>query len=176
VAVTTPVAYSWSWNQDIILQSLYQSSAQGTAAAAVDGTVWCDKFISEVTAAATVAWAANNGLDGRTKCAMQFNSDKGSEGPSFNVKTASAQSMLFGWMDWYSSTGLGTNAVIPALPDSHGGFYLGLYPAEGAAVWLNPASGGAQLTAQTVWNPYVPVFTYSVDDPLSYWPGSVGMM
>lgn len=87
--------------------------------------------------------------------------------------------MEMGWMEWYSLAGLGSNAAMPAA-DAMGGLYLGAYAASGNAVWLNPVAGGTQFAATSgntsPMSAWVPAFTYSVNDPMAYWAGSVGMM
>jgi len=83
-------------------------------------------------------------------------------------------------MDWYNVAGLGSNAAMPTT-DKMADLFLGAYTTTGAEVFLNPVGGGgtqfAALSGGTdPMSAWAPAFTYTVNDPMAYWAGSVGMM
>ena len=125
-----------TWNQDILLASLYQSSYTG-ATAVVDGTKWCSEWKNTVKSDATdqATLAAQKGLTGRNKCTWLVLTSDGNAAPGIRLTNADYVLFTFQWIEWITVAALGTNGVLPATEASP--TFIGAYDAA-TGVFLNP--------------------------------------
>jgi hypothetical protein len=62
-------AYTWTWNQDLLLASMYHPAGSTVK---IDGTQWCSKFSNQLntTSYSAVEMSVSKGLSGRSKCSF----------------------------------------------------------------------------------------------------------
>jgi len=60
-------AYTWGWNSDLILASMYHSS-DPTTTVVTDGTSWCSKWFNTLDGYSEVVLTASKGFSGKNKC------------------------------------------------------------------------------------------------------------
>lgn len=162
-------ALTYTWNEDILLASLYQSSVADDTLITT-GASWCSKWMTTLADAGTASTlSATNGWNGRTKCTWQVRSPKASMGPVLKLKSASTSDMYINWMEWSDPNGLGTNAVLGLVDGAS--FYIGAYAVTADQVWLNPVTGGV---TDSTWSISSLAWYYDVKDPATYVPGSIG--
>ena len=159
-----------TWNQDILMASLYQSSYTG--AAVEDGTKWCSDWKNSINSDGTnqAVLAAQKGLSGRSKCTWLILTSDGNAAPGFRLTYADFVGFNFQWIEWITIAGLGTKGVLPATEAAN--YFLGNYPTAGG-VFLNPVTAGIPV-AETTWGNSQISLAYQEKDPRIRLPGSVG--
>lgn len=75
--------------------------------------------------------------------------EDGTVGPTIKLNSASWVDFQFHWMEWLTTSALGTDATLSG--DIKGTYHIGDYPSSDGVVYLNPAiSATAVDTGATV--------------------------
>lgn len=135
---TVAQTHAWTWNQDMLLASLSQIDWPTAGTKVTDGTAWCSgSTVSLPNAGTDVAFSATLGLNGKTKCSWQLKTADGSKAPGFTAGALSYSKFQLQWIEFLTSTGLGTGGVMPTSDGAN--YYVGAYTGN----WLNPLTSQA---------------------------------
>lgn len=146
----------WTFNDDILMSSMYQSSI--TAAYATDGTgrapvasatTYCDRIHHEFAdkSATQITAVTSEGFNGSTKCTYQVSMAAHDAAPAMKIMKADYRKFLVHYMEWMNVSALPTNHFLPATDASL--TKIGVYSAvttlatqgPNDMLFLNPMTG-----------------------------------
>jgi hypothetical protein len=128
-------------------------------------------MINSLTSDGTItSIKATNGLNGTTKCSWYLSSAKKEYAPTFKIDSLPWGEFYLQWIEWATTTGLGSNGVING---DQSAYKLGVYGSTGP--YLNPLTAGTTDTSSGYkWLGSAISFAISEKSISAYRTGSVG--
>ena len=164
-------AYYWTWNNDFLMDSLYQPSASGDTRK-TDGSEWCGKWLNELRTDNTATTIDTiKGLSGKNKCTYLLIVKDKSFGPTIQLSRADFLNFLIHWVEWINVAALGNDAVLNS--NIQGTYQIGDYSSTDGSVFLNPLKTTTD-TSETTWKRSQNVLAFDERDPSVFLPGSLG--